>query len=619
MAPPAPINCYAPNCDYVTAAECTTIAQALQFMSLHVQAAHPAPVAAAPGPRPTTKVEHWTRPEISMDTSERDWRFFLAEWEDYKRATAVTGTAVLDELWSCMASDLKKLAFDQGGKVALLTEQLMLARIKSLAVTVLHSAVHTVHLHDSKQLAEESTKAFAARVRGTAASCELTKICPTADCNTNVSFMEETVYNVTLAVLRDREMQERCLAAAYMKTVTNIQELIQFCSAEESSKKSSSDTVGALRTSTYRQVKKEKAKQNQGNTAQTSKPRCTGCGGPEHPVSRRKQCKAWGQTCSACGTDNHFAAACRGGGRPPPVRNAAVEPSQQSSQLGGELASYAFCALNTSPTPAAEVPCADHYPQSYSPPEYRGLSPGSEVPILPFDSQSCPPASSGLLPLDAAQDPCAVDCNPQSYSPPEHWGQSPGSEVPILQSDEQSRSCSSAGCQIRDAAAQVPCAALCHQKSYSPPEYRGLSAGSEVPIIPFDEQSRSCSAAGCQAVSVTAQAPCAATCHQKSYSAPEYRGLSSGSEVPIVPFGEQSQSPSSAGCQTGDAAADCPCAADHSGVLTPKHCSPPEYRGLGSGQIIPNNAATSNLTPDLLHLRPSIMGLTARSRRESVA
>ena len=151
MAPPVPdpIPCNAPGCNFVTAAECATIAQALQHMSLHVQAAHPAPAAAA-GLRPTTKVEHWSRPEINMDTSERDWRFFLDEWEDYKRATAVTGPAVLDELWSCMTSDLKKLAFDQGGKLALTTEALMMERIKTLAVTVhirksvvLNSKVHT--------------------------------------------------------------------------------------------------------------------------------------------------------------------------------------------------------------------------------------------------------------------------------------------------------------------------------------------------------------------------------------------------------------------------------------------------------------------------------------------
>ena len=345
MAPPVPdpIPCSAPGCDFVTAAECATIAQALQHMSLHVQAAHPSPAAAA-GLRTTTKVERWSRPEINMDTSERDWRFFLDEWEDYKRATAVTGPAVLDELWSCMTSDLKKLAFDQGGKLALTTEALMLARIKSLAVTVLHSAVHTVHLHDSKQLAEESTKAFAARVRGTAASCELTKPCPTANCNTNVSFMEETVYNVVLAGLRDREMQERCLAAAYMKTVTNIQELVQFCSAEESSKKSGADTIGALRTSTYKRGKNQKGKLNQGRADHTSKQRCDGCGGPAHPGGREQQCRAWGKICDGCGMENHFKHACR---KVKPRQTsgeqaALIDDSQQNPQVDGGVASFAF-------------------------------------------------------------------------------------------------------------------------------------------------------------------------------------------------------------------------------------------------------------------------------------
>ena len=68
------------------------------------------------------------------------------------------------ELCNCMASDLRRLAFNQGSKEDLTTEGLMMARIKSLAVTKLQSAVQTVNLHDSKQLADESTKTFAARV-----------------------------------------------------------------------------------------------------------------------------------------------------------------------------------------------------------------------------------------------------------------------------------------------------------------------------------------------------------------------------------------------------------------------------------------------------------------------
>lgn len=40
-------------------------------------------------------------------------------------------------------------------------------------------------------------------------------------------------------------MQERCLAAAYMKTVNNNQQLIQFCSGEEAGRQIS-PTIGGL-------------------------------------------------------------------------------------------------------------------------------------------------------------------------------------------------------------------------------------------------------------------------------------------------------------------------------------------------------------------------------------
>ena len=248
----APVACSAPDCDYTVPAE-ADLAIALQFLTLHIQTAHPKPPGPNPTDRPITKVELRSRPEVTMDTSEADWRFFLSEWKDYKRVTGITGQAILDELWSCMKGDLKRLAFDQGGKDNLTTEPLMIARIYSLAVMELHTAVHTIHLHEAKQTKEESTKAFAARFQGIASSCQLTKLCTCREPVT-VSFMEETVYHVVLAGLRDSEMQERCLAAAYLKSVTNLQQLLQFCSAEESSKTSNgSSLIGALKSSYQRE------------------------------------------------------------------------------------------------------------------------------------------------------------------------------------------------------------------------------------------------------------------------------------------------------------------------------------------------------------------------------
>ena len=44
----------------------------------------------------------------------------------------------------------------------------------------------------------ESTKAFSARIRGTATNCKLEKTCMRASCSELVSFVEETCFHVVL-------------------------------------------------------------------------------------------------------------------------------------------------------------------------------------------------------------------------------------------------------------------------------------------------------------------------------------------------------------------------------------------------------------------------------------
>ena len=95
--------------------------------------------------RTTTKVDKRSRPVMQKEMSENDWRFSQSEWQDYTRATGVTGQHLLEELRSCMSA-FRRLAFNQGSK-----EDKMLERIKSLAVSVLHATVHTMALHESRQ------------------------------------------------------------------------------------------------------------------------------------------------------------------------------------------------------------------------------------------------------------------------------------------------------------------------------------------------------------------------------------------------------------------------------------------------------------------------------------
>ena len=238
--------------------------------------------------------------------SEHQFAFFRNEWDLYKRATGIRDQTLCDELWSCMSSDLKRLAYDQGDVKLLNTEDLMMERIKSLAVAELHPSVHTVRLHESQQAAQESVKAFSARVRGVASNCRLKKNC---GCGLEVSYLDETVYHVVMAGLRDREMQERVTTQALMGTVTDLKSLVTYCTAEESGRLSTPDTVGGMRNkSSYR-----KEKDNRNRNSQPLK--CQHCGGGPHSsnsiTAREKECKAFKATCRKCGIKSHFSGVCK--------------------------------------------------------------------------------------------------------------------------------------------------------------------------------------------------------------------------------------------------------------------------------------------------------------------
>ena len=345
MPAPARVECSDPDCDYLTPENLPTYDLVTTHLQLHVSTVHAAP---APGPAhgqarqvPSAKVDKRPRPEVTLDMTEHDFRFFESEWELYKRATKITGQTLVDELWSCMSPELKKLAFDQGDVQTLTTEVLMMARIRSLAVAVLHAAVHTVHLHGAQQLSDESTKAFAARVRGIAGNCQLQKKCA---CDQVVSYLEETVYHVVLAGLRDRELQEACTTQALLRNITNISTLVDFCTAKESGHlAAATGTVGAVRSA----YKDAKLRPGQSADPPPAPARCGFCGGKGHSNSsrtaREKECRAFTMKCSKCEKLGHLATVCRS--KPHKVAAVVEDKEVTSKEVTNGAVVYGFYAI----------------------------------------------------------------------------------------------------------------------------------------------------------------------------------------------------------------------------------------------------------------------------------
>ena len=81
-----------------------------------------------------------------------------------------------------------------------------------------------------------------------------------------VSFMKDTLFNMVLSNIKDTDIKEKCLPAAYLKTVTNIDELVEFCSADKSCKIAGCNTLGGLhRASIYKNATAEGQRQAQPN------------------------------------------------------------------------------------------------------------------------------------------------------------------------------------------------------------------------------------------------------------------------------------------------------------------------------------------------------------------
>ena len=356
--PPPPQACPARGCNYNTPINVPTWELVLGLMNAHNQAAHPVQAPQAGHGHPgggdqgaSGKLDKRPRPQATTDMSEHDFKFFENEWTLYKRATNLTGQTLIDELYSTMSDDLRKLAFDQGDVSAINTEAAMMERIKSLAVSVLHAAVHTVTLHEAEQSQGESVKTFAARVRGIAANCALEIQCTADGCTQMVNYTEATVYHVVLAGLLDRDLQARCTAQALLGHITDINTLVAYCTAEESSKISQAGTVASVRKSSY---KKQKAGAGGQGTSRAENKGCYHCGAHHSGYSaatRAKECKAFKADCSNCGKTGHYARFCKGEKKSSGRIDEVKEQEQDSSSAGAtgtnNLIEFSFFTIET--------------------------------------------------------------------------------------------------------------------------------------------------------------------------------------------------------------------------------------------------------------------------------
>ena len=156
-----------------------------------------------------SKVEAVKRPTVCSRNQPR-LVYVLSRWEDYVKATNVKGEDQAIQLLECCDPDLRKAIQRNNGGVALPKKPLVdiMKAIKVLAVRVENPTVARDKLHNITQDREESVRAFGARLRGQAGTCQYTKACL---CSLVVDYTEENVADALITGIADPEIKQGLL------------------------------------------------------------------------------------------------------------------------------------------------------------------------------------------------------------------------------------------------------------------------------------------------------------------------------------------------------------------------------------------------------------------------
>ena len=147
---------------------------AMRIVELHVKLNH------GQGPVINAKIttsrnirERQKNPTADMVMTEARWRDFENQWARYKRASAISGQDVVDNLVLCLSDALRlEVTSEMGDKLEFAKEEDLLAAIKRMAVLVSNPMVHRNQMRDHREGESEKGRGFVARVKEAAVNCK---------------------------------------------------------------------------------------------------------------------------------------------------------------------------------------------------------------------------------------------------------------------------------------------------------------------------------------------------------------------------------------------------------------------------------------------------------------
>ena len=340
------VSCSHTDCSFETPPNVPSWDIALGFLTQHTVAVHPPPAGqiqqGTPGhTQQAPKLEKLPRPTFELPMSEGQWDFLTHQWRAYiGQSPSVTEEQHLNQLRAACSPALLQRMFDMGNYSTLTNPAMFMENMEKIAVVKVHKAIHTMNMWKMVQHSDETIRAFAARITGTADLCGMTVTC---SCGAENSFRDKVVMQVLLHGMRENDIRSKVLSRNTTGELLELNQAVDYIEAEEAGLTEASNlhdhsTIHAIRSG-YKQEKEFE-----------KRTKCRYCGGPRHGqhntlAERQSKCRAYGKTCAKCGKPNHFSSVCRSSTKP--------QEKEDTDKNAGHVASFTagfFPILSTTPT-----------------------------------------------------------------------------------------------------------------------------------------------------------------------------------------------------------------------------------------------------------------------------
>ena len=269
--------------------------------------------------------------------SQAEWAFKRSQWDAYISQTTVSEQVKVQQLRAACDDDLLRRVYDAGDLASLDTEALLLSQVKKIAVRIVHKTRHLQNMWAMVQSPEESIRAFASRLVGTAELCDMFVTCSKVGCNQKTSYRDAVVMQALLRGMHDGDIRTRVLSRNQNEELKTLPEVVDYIAAEEASSASfsgmsPSTTIAGARSS-YKKLQTIRDEELEQHI-------CRHCGrkhqGDGSPDSRQHYCKAYNKKCNNCSRMHHLANVCRSS---PKAAAVTTPPTTRPDPVNGAITS----------------------------------------------------------------------------------------------------------------------------------------------------------------------------------------------------------------------------------------------------------------------------------------